>query len=126
MLFLMQFSSLTFPRDSGDGYWDSHGEWVEGTPETIEATGNLQPFRQGKEQTILPDGRTSDDAYIFYTDTRLQTASQFTDTVADETIIDDLEYYVMSVEDWHKQGTLLPQHYKCILVRKDHPTNGGL
>lgn len=126
MISLLTHSTLTFDRDGGDGEYNESGEWVPATPTQFTAQGNLQPFRQGKEQTILPEGKTAGDAFIFYTKTQLKTTSQFTDTLADETVIDGLAYYVLAVEDWSKQGTLLPQHYKCILLRKDQNTNGGL
>lgn len=123
---LLQKSTLTFTRDGGDGYWNEDGQWVEAAPITVQAIGNLQPFRQGKEQIILPEGKKSDDAFIFYTKTLLQTASQFTKELADTTVIDSRDYYVLSAEDWSKQPGLIPIHWKTILMREDQPTGGSI
>jgi hypothetical protein len=123
---LLNKSTLTFQRDGGDGYWDEHGEWVEATPISFVAKGNIQPFREGKEQTILPEGKKATDAFIFYTKTQINTASQFTKELADTTTIDGLTYYALAVEDWSKQPGLVPTHWKNVLLREDQPTNGGL
>lgn len=125
MLFLLTFSTLTFSRFA-EGEWGEDGRWTDGIETNFDAQGNLQPFKAGKQQFILPEGKTADDAYMFYTKTQLQTASQFTDTTADTTTIDGQEYYVQAVEDWSKQGMLVAQHYKTLLIRKDQDTNGGL
>jgi hypothetical protein len=122
---LLNKSTLTFQRDGGDGYWDEHGEWIPSTPVVYQARGNLQPFQEGKEQTILPEGKTSNDAFLFYTKTQINTASQFTKELADTTVVDGLTYYALAVEDWSKQPGLLPTHWKIVLLRNDQPTNGG-
>lgn len=123
-LYLMSRTPLTFNR-TGAGYWDESGRWVEGGITPIATTGSLQPFKDGNKQTILPEGRRADEAYLYFTKTKINTANQFDDTNPDTVEIDGREYYALAVEDWSRHG-LASDHYKVTLLRKDQPSNGGL
>jgi hypothetical protein len=61
---------------------------------------------------------TANDARVVFTETKLQTSSQFTKIQADETTIDSLIYECFEVEDWN-QYSLSTDHFRCIFVRKD-------
>ena len=124
MISLLQTSSLNFERDGGSGYYNTAGDWVEGSTTTVETKGSLQPFKQGDNQTILPEGITANDTRIYYTVTQLKTGSQYIKQDADYTVIDGLEYEVFAVEDWSRYG-LSVDHYKCILVRRDLNTGAS-
>lgn len=118
---LLKKNSLTFTRTTTDtGYYDDQGGWVEGTPEpnTIETTGNLQPFRQGKERTDLPSGIYPKHIKIYYTVTELLGYDDITNQEADRTTIDGIPFVVYDVEDWSTPAYRCA-HYKVYLVRED-------
>ncbi len=117
---LLSKTSLTFERDSGDGFWQG-GKYIAGGRTSIPTTGNLQPFRKGDVQSVLPEGLTANDARTYLTSTLLQTTDQFTETKADETTINGLVYVAFFVEDW-SLSQLTVDNYEVTLVRKDKAT----
>lgn len=126
MISLLQNSTLTISRDEGAGSYDASGRWVPDPRASFDIQCNIQPFKMSNAQEILPEGKKSGDALVVYTKTDLQTVSQFDKELADTTTIDGLTYYAFAVENWSRQGTLQPQHYKVIFVRKDKATGGSL
>lgn len=122
---LMSTSSITFKRNSGVGYYNTSGEWVEGATTDVPTVGNIQPYRAGTSQMTLPEGLKAEDALIYYTETPINTVSQFTKTLADQVDIDSRTYIAHNSENWARYG-LRCDHYKVLLVREDQNTNGGL
>jgi len=115
---------LTFLRVDGD--WSESGQWVEyGSPVSVVALGNLQPYRMGTSQLTLPEGFKAQDALIYYTETPINTVDQFTKALADRTTIDNRTYIAQNSENWSRYVSN-NNHYKVLLVRDDLPSNGGL
>lgn len=122
---LLRTSTLTINR-FGEGYWDVDGNWVDGGIEPpFDIQCNIQPFKDGKERSILPEGTTADDAVTVYSKTKLNITDQLTDTKGDYFTLDGFTYKVYRVENWSRYG-LKTDHYKHTAVRKDQPTNGDL
>ena len=120
---LRRRTSLTFKRPS-EGYLDrTTRKWVIPSPSDVEAIGNLQPFRSGAGQTVLPDGLTQNDALVYFTETPLQSSSQFTKVNADYVEVDGLEFEVFFVENWTRASMNL-DHYKATLIRRDKSPSG--
>ena len=120
---LLNTHCLTFTRDVGGGFYGDDGRWVDDTSDdgTFSANGSLQPFNPFKLQLVIPEGVTQNDTRIFYTTCVLKTTSQFTQTIADTTIIDDLTFEVFSVRPW--TGLLSSvNHYAAVLIRQDQLT----
>lgn len=123
-IFLLQTSTLTINRYL-PGYYQG-GKWVQGgldTPFDIECS--IQPFKQGKERVLLPEGTTTNDVVIVYSKTLLNVADQWTDTDGDYTTIDGREYKCYTVENWLRYG-LLADNAKHLFVRRNLPTGGSL
>lgn len=124
---LMKTSTLEITRDTGDGYWDDKGRWVDdSTPLIFTIDGNSQPFRLGDKQVILPEGVSANDARVVRSKVLLNTSDQFGDKKkADTTVINGLVYEAFFVEDWNSYG-LKTDHYKTTFIKKDLPSNGSL
>lgn len=118
MLSLLHTSKLVISRYTEGRELLESGEFASSQNVTSQDIFcSIQPF-SGISQKMLPEGHTSEDARLVYTNTKLQTTSQFTKIQADETQIDGLTYECFLVEDWNQFG-LIPDHYRCIFVRKD-------
>jgi hypothetical protein len=113
---LMKASTLTVTQYAANAV-DIDGDFVVGSSSTIDIECSIQPITK-VEQMVLPEGYTSNDAELIYTDTKLRTSSQFTKEPADTTVIDSLVYECFTVEDWTK-NTLIPFHFKCLFIRRD-------
>lgn len=120
---LRKQTPLTFKRPTGDYFDETTRKSVRGAPVDVETIGNLQPYRNGTGQVVLPDGITQNDAIVYYTTTKLSSADQFTNTSADYTEIDGLEYQVFFAENWTRTNLSLA-HYKVILIRRDKLPEG--
>lgn len=120
MITLLKTSTLSFTQQASAGYYVG-GEWVDppNSP-AISVEGSLQPYKSkgSLRQSILPEGKSSGDARIFYTSAVLKTATQFGDTEADETTIDGNRYYVWLEQDWSLYG-LTSDHHTYVLIRED-------
>ena len=114
---LLRTSTLTITRFDAQPELLESGKYSGVTTSTFDIQCSLQPFK-GIAQKVLPDGYKADDARLVYTQTKLNTTSQFTKVQADETQIDGLTYECFLVEDWN-QFNLSTDHYRCIFVRKD-------
>lgn len=123
---LFSTHTVTFTRQTGDGYHDEvSGDWVSVTDPSFDATGSLQPYRSGYEQVILPEGVNDSDAKIFYTKTEIRTANKTAGTLADTATINSEEYEVFSSEDWTGFGSAAG-HYRGILILKKRVIAGGI
>jgi cell division protein YceG involved in septum cleavage len=92
MVALLKTHSLTFLRNTVRGHYDAKGDYVLGTEvPLVDVLGSLQPFKSGSKQMKLPEGITTESAKIFYTQTELLTASQFTKLLADYCLIGGLD-----------------------------------
>lgn len=109
--------SLTFNR-YGEQEIDENGDISKPTPTTVSATGSLQPLRFGDRQLLSQQGKSSNDARIFYTKTALKNADPYLQTPADETVINGVVYQVFDAGDWTTNTSTLA-HYKVILIRKE-------
>jgi hypothetical protein len=95
------------------------GTWQEGTEDDpVVATGNLQPYRQGKERVDLPEGIKARHAKVFYTTTLLLGYDDISNQEADKTTIDGVTFVVYDAEDWDTPA-YRSKHYKVYLVRED-------
>lgn len=117
---LLKKNALTFTRiTENTGSWNDDGEWVEGTTTTtIETTGSLQPFNQGKERVDLPEGLRPTHIKVYYTQTKLFTIDDRTIQEPDKTTIDGIPFVVYDVEDWFTPA-YRSANYKVFLVRED-------
>lgn len=123
-MFLLQTSTLTINRFL-PGYYQG-GDWVSGgldTPFAILC--NIQPYREGKERAHLPEGITTNDIVIVYTQSELQVADQFTSTDGDYFDLDGFTYKVYADANWSRYGLSI-DHHKYLAIRKDFPTGGDL
>jgi hypothetical protein len=123
----MRTSTLTITRDIGGGYYDVEGRWVEGpAPETFNISCNIQPFKMGEVQSVLPEGTSANNAVIVRTPTALKTSEQVGDKEkADTTVIDGFTYEAFFAENWSRYSTRT-DHYKVTFIRKDQPSGGSL
>lgn len=116
---LLKDTKLTFTRFGAGGGRDEFGDGIEGTTSSLpDIEGSLQPVGFGERRNLLPEGKSSDSVYKFYTKTELNTADQFTDTQADETTIGSHVYFVMDSGDHTMSSRIKVRHYEVILVRK--------
>ena len=121
---LMGRISLTINREVA-GHYNVAGEWVSGASTPTDISCNIQPFRKGVSQSILPQGISASDVLVIYSRTEMKTANEFNNTRADTATIDGLTYEVMAVENQARNSMSL-NHYKAYWVRQDKLTNGGL
>ncbi len=123
---LIKRSTLTISRDDGGGYYDAQGRWVEGTRSAFDIQCNIQPFKSGDEQDILPEGISTKDAVVVRSTTQLKTSEQVQDKEkADTTTLDGLEYVAFFTENWNRYN-LQTDHFKTTFIRKDQMTGGSL
>ena len=129
MIKLLRTSTLTITRDddNNNGYWDAEGRWVDNpTPTVFDIDCNIQPFRMGEGQVILPEGVSSNDALVIRTKTALRTSEQVgKKKKADTTVIDGFTYEAFFDENWNRYG-LKTDHHKVTFIRKDQNTGGSL
>lgn len=123
---LFKRATLTISRADGSGYYNNSGDWVDNTTSDFPIQCNIQPFRSGDTQVVLPEGITVNDALIIYTASLVQTSDQFSGTKADETLIDGKSYVAFNIENWTRNSGFRQAHYKVLFVRKDKLPNGGL
>ena len=83
-------------------------------PDKVKAKGSLQPFPQGTDLNIIPDGRNADTAYIYYTKTELHYATTASQIVGDTTLIKGVSYEVFPFNDWSLDET--PLSYREYLL----------
>lgn len=114
---LMQRVTLSFTRYGGQTI-NEYGGLVDSELETIYATGSLQPFRISEQTTVLPQGKKTSDARMFYTTTELKAADEYTNTKADEVTIQGKVFEVFDMSDFATVGSPL-NHYEVVLVRKE-------
>ena len=118
---LINKTPLVFTRTITKDYFDDNGEVVKGAVETISARGSLQPMGRGRNKVTLPEGISATSAFIFYTQTPLFLADQFTKTPSDTTEINGRTYGAFEAGDW-TYSDLSTDHYKVVLIRLDQPT----
>lgn len=119
----MQTHTQTITRyDSSDSQYDPNtGQYsVEVVGTTFDIKCSVQPFRNGKNQIELPEGVTSNDTIVIYTDEAniLQTADQFGKGRADTTEYRGRVYECFYVEYWGGYG-LITDNVKAIFIRRD-------
>lgn len=117
MLRLLNATSLNITRYGGY-YIDNEGNNVLRNPETISIRCNIQPYREGDQTVLMPDGTQIKGGQIVRTTTLLRTMDDATtSTPADETVIDGVEMICFWQENWNRY--LKTKHYKYIFIRKD-------
>lgn len=111
---LMDSISLTFTRYAEQqivNYRVVHAS----EPDTVDAMGSLEPYEQDTDTAILPEGRNSTTAYLFFTDVELRYADKQLQTKADTTVVKGKTYEVFPYEDWSlNSSTLKYQTYLLI------------
>ena len=109
-LFKMRTLSLVRP---GKGSWVD-GDWVpaEDAP-AVSVLATWQPAT-GRDLQVLPEGLRTGVFYKGYTETEIFSADQATGRSADQFVVDDEVYNVVSVAAW--QNGLIP-HYKFLATR---------
>jgi len=118
---LLQRTSLTFKRPLRKDEYDENGRpIIREDFQTIFARGNLQPFLKGTTHINLPEGVSSESAYVYFTVTELKGANQSTGFPADFTTIKGDEYIVFHDGDWNQQSGSRNSHYEVILIKKDN------
>ena len=125
---LLKTSTLTITRDQGnEGYWDERGRWVANSATTtFSIQCNIQPFKMGKTEVVLPEGISAKDAIVVRTKTPLNTAEQLQDKRnADTTVFQGSVYEAFFDENWDLYG-LKTDHHKVTFIRKDQETGGSL
>lgn len=115
---LMKESKLVFTRTEPN-YYDDNGRPVEGLKTYFDAEGSLQPLKSGKDTVVLPEGVSAMESYVFYTQTELRTADQYTKALGDVTSIGGRYYTVFMVAD-NSHTVLSLGHYKAVLIRQDN------
>lgn len=115
---LLKDNVLVFTRYGGQELDDS-GRLTDSLPSEFPAAGSLQTYREGAEQDVLPEGKSSKDAKMFYTGTLLRTSNQDKGTPADETTWNGYVYEVFDAGD-NATTTILKgvAHYRAILIKK--------
>jgi hypothetical protein len=115
---LLKETTLTFKRQAGQDELQADGTYTR-TPSTeFEAIGSLQPYKKGKVSTKLPEGVTTDSAFIFYTKTKLNTYNTVEKTLADTAEINGRAFEVVEFADW-SYTSLTPSHFMAVLVMQD-------
>lgn len=117
MMNLLNETSLVFHRQSTGDVLTEEGYYQRTPVREISVIGSLQPFALGKNNSKLPEGVTTSDARVFYTETPLDTYNTVAKTSADYTTISGRDYEVFNVGDW-SLSSLSPTHYKVILIMK--------
>ena len=115
---LLKETKLTFQRQSGQDELQLDGTYARTPSTSFDAEGSLQPYKKGKVATKLPEGVTTDNAYVFFTKTKLNTYNTFNKTLADTTEIDNRTFEVVEFQDW-SYTSLTPNHFMAVLVMQD-------
>jgi hypothetical protein len=113
---LLNATALDITR-YGSYTFDDEGNNVLGDPETISIRCNIQPFREGDQSVLMPDGTLIKGGQIVRTTTLLRTIDSEGTIAADECVIDGYEYICFWMENWNRY--LSQKHYKYIFIRKD-------
>ena len=122
-LSLLSKTTLTFTRYDTLGTLVS-GKFVESVDTTdFDAKGNLQPFSKGRTSVKLPEGLSTRDAKVFYTNTSIKPADQRTGLRGDYTTIDGYVWDCYDVEDYNDSG-LCVDNFAVYLVRNDNDHGG--
>lgn len=109
---------LTIERHTG-GEFNDNDEFEDFPPEIIDdGLYSIQPYRQGSEQIIFPDGITSNDVQVVLGKTPIKEADPFNNLKADKTTIDGNSYIAFKVANWSRHGSRA-DHYKTLFVRED-------
>jgi hypothetical protein len=101
----------------GSYYIDDDGNNVIGDLETIPIRCNIQPFREGDQTVLLPDGTAIKAGQIVRTTTQLKTITDDGEGNADQCVIDGQEMICLVSENWNRY--LSQKHYKYIFIKKD-------
>ena len=119
---MLKTRTLTFDR-TAEGYHQA-GEWVEGAITKVLAEGSLQPLNRRTYQVnstlskeVEDRGMSSSDIRVFYTETELRTAEEYTNTSADITYINSIPYEPVLVNPWTELDSDL-EHYEVFLAKK--------
>lgn len=113
---LLNKTKLTVVR-YGEYYLDDEFNNVLGEPKNILIRCSIQPFREGNQTVLMPDGTQIKGGQIIYTTTQLRTDSPDGKYAADETVIDGIQYKCFYEENWNRY--LSQRHYKYVFIRKD-------
>lgn len=87
------------------------GIWQEGGSTTLQINGSVQPTGPDDMQA-LPEGRRDRQAFILFSDERLNTADDNDGTNADVVTIDGQTYEVSARQPW--QNGIIPHHRSIV------------
>jgi hypothetical protein len=95
------------------------GRWVDGAPTDTPITASVQA-PTGDDMEFLPEGtRRSQVRKLYATAGSLRTVNQHDDEIADNVIVDGVEYLVEHVTPWVPPA-LIP-HDKVLVLRLKEP-----
>ena len=123
---LRRASTIYIERMPTEGYWDASGRYVE--PESLppfELKCNIQPYREGKESILLPEGVTAESAQVIYCSVVLNTNDNLSGTEADRFELDGETYEIYRMVNRSRRPSPVA-HYKYVAIRKPQETGGSL
>lgn len=113
-------------RAPTQGYWDVSGKYVEPVaPDPFELKCSIQPYKDGRERMLLPEGTNAEDAQIIYCSEPLNIADPILKTESDTFELDGGTYVIFKGENRSRRRSTV-SHYKYMAIRKTKDTNGGL
>lgn len=112
---------------SREGAWVNR-VWVDGVPTITKLSGLFEPYQHGETSLILPQGVSSEDAVIIYTEHILNTYNNLTDNITEADLVtlqdptlhpNTFKYMVLMKELWstNTSFTLIPSHNVYIAKR---------
>lgn len=111
---LFKKSKLTFIH-YGEEVDDDYGRPITPVIGDTEISGSLQSMDAAEKTRVLPEGKRTSKAYIFFTKSKVALMGAVGSIPADKTIIDGREYEVWEGSDWTKVSSLL-KHNEYVLV----------
>lgn len=121
MLALTKTQTVTVTRITG-AFRDKYGREIGApTTETFDIEGSLQPMRNGRHASVLPEGTKTQDAYFFYTqdfDNILRSDDQELGTAADKITARGASYRCFDIGEWREYG-LSVDHIAYIFIREN-------
>lgn len=112
---------------SRSGQWVNR-VWVEGVPVSTKKSGLIEPYKEGETSMILPQGVSSKETIIIYTEHDLNVYNNIEGnlSIADLITLEDpdivtttFRYMVLDKEKWDANSsfTLIPSHKVYLAVR---------
>lgn len=115
---LFKKSSLTFTRygkEEDDDYGRPKPTIIS---PSINTKGSLQPLPFGEKTKVLPEGKKTRDAYVYYTKTKLNMLDVAQSIPSDTTVIDGRVFEVFDYGDWAKVASRLVHNQYLLVCRE--------